>query len=345
VPSTKGKVGGKSKADSLSKFKTYLDPDYKFSANRCLEAIPLGRDAYFTKLPLSYTSTFHKDRISQCKAAFDSIAIGPAYDFYWAKLKQECEEYWLNGRRLCDAVSLTGRHCVYQIHKMPAENGMDMPQDTIGADKSNSPVTPEVIKEPTTPSVSTEDELALKPKVKIVSLSSLESLPIKAHSSGYRSIHACNCGKSRKIREDPFDLKDANYSFFQFDCCSNLISLSFPSRGILDKNVDITDHVKEQLFTQSLPSWSLTRLGSGKGGYNPDRGLIQDGFLPGYNFMLPWDIPVPKTSLNSLSDFEKGDKLVNEELEARSKGKNKDIRPTGKKRSFSSSDKKKKRRI
>jgi hypothetical protein len=31
--------------------------------------------------------------------------------------------------------------------------------------------------------------------------------PVKAHSSEYRMLHACNCGKTRTIREDPFDLK------------------------------------------------------------------------------------------------------------------------------------------
>lgn len=29
----------------------------------------------------------------------------------------------------------------------------------------------------------------------------------KHHSSEYRMLHACNCGKTRTIREDPFDVK------------------------------------------------------------------------------------------------------------------------------------------
>lgn len=45
------------------------------------------------------------------------------------------------------------------------------------------------------------------------------------HSSGAKALHACNCGRSRKTREDPFSLIDANTLFFDMPCCRLAIPL------------------------------------------------------------------------------------------------------------------------
>ncbi|XP_057315478.1 nonsense-mediated mRNA decay factor SMG8-like [Hydractinia symbiolongicarpus] len=56
-------------------------------------------------------------------------------------------------------------------------------------------------------------------------------VPYKSHSSRVTSIAACNCGRTQGTREDPFDLKSANYEFYQDlekKCCSYLTHLKFP---------------------------------------------------------------------------------------------------------------------
>lgn len=39
--------------------------------------------------------------------------------------------------------------------------------------------------------------------------------PILYHNSRARSTGACNCGRKQAPREDPFDIKAANYDFYQ----------------------------------------------------------------------------------------------------------------------------------
>ncbi|CDW54341.1 DUF2146 domain containing protein [Trichuris trichiura] len=67
------------------------------------------------------------------------------------------------------------------------------------------------------------------------------SLPVLAHDSKVAFLSTCNGGHSQSIRHDPFDLRSANYSFFEenpdFACCrfcnrgqdysSSIISLNF----------------------------------------------------------------------------------------------------------------------
>eukprot|EP00795_Rhopilema_esculentum_P006867 gene6867-12467_t len=57
-------------------------------------------------------------------------------------------------------------------------------------------------------------------------------IPCKPHSSRVTSVAACNCGRIQGTREDPFDLKVANYEFYQElerKCCSYLVHLRLPT--------------------------------------------------------------------------------------------------------------------
>lgn len=53
------------------------------------------------------------------------------------------------------------------------------------------------------------------------------------HSSGVRYVSACNCGRSKSSREDPYTVKQANYTFYVLaadECgvCDTLQALHFP---------------------------------------------------------------------------------------------------------------------
>ena len=41
--------------------------------------------------------------------------------------------------------------------------------------------------------------------------------PVLYHNSRARSTGACNCGRKQAPRDDPFDIKAANYDFYQVD--------------------------------------------------------------------------------------------------------------------------------
>ncbi|XP_053563364.1 nonsense-mediated mRNA decay factor SMG8 [Bombina bombina] len=55
--------------------------------------------------------------------------------------------------------------------------------------------------------------------------------PILYHNSRARSTGSCNCGRKQAPREDPFDIKSANYDFYQMleeKCCGKLDHINFP---------------------------------------------------------------------------------------------------------------------
>lgn len=62
--------------------------------------------------------------------------------------------------------------------------------------------------------------------------------PVLYHNSRARSTGACNCGRKQAPRDDPFDIKAANYDFYQVDSAFflSLLSVSFANYH-LSKNV------------------------------------------------------------------------------------------------------------
>eukprot|EP00794_Sanderia_malayensis_P015308 gene15308-16885_t len=57
-------------------------------------------------------------------------------------------------------------------------------------------------------------------------------IPSKPHSSRVTTVAACNCGRTQGTREDPFDLKVANYEFYKAlekKCCHYLVHFEIPT--------------------------------------------------------------------------------------------------------------------
>lgn len=91
----------------------------------------------------------------------------------------------------------------------------------------------------------------------------LTSTDTKQHSSGYVFFHACACGRSRRLCDDPFYFKDVNINFICSSDCDDLL----PSLVIPKVNLD------ERLGS----AWTLVRLGESKY-YDPSKGMMQIGF-------------------------------------------------------------------
>ncbi|CAD5221323.1 unnamed protein product [Bursaphelenchus okinawaensis] len=48
------------------------------------------------------------------------------------------------------------------------------------------------------------------------------------HFSGFSHLSTCSCGRTQKLRNDPFNVKEANYDFYQqFECCKKLENMPF----------------------------------------------------------------------------------------------------------------------
>ncbi|WVZ73090.1 hypothetical protein U9M48_021438 [Paspalum notatum var. saurae] len=106
------------------------------------------------------------------------------------------------------------------------------------------------------------------------------------HSSGYVFLHACACGRSRRLRDDPFDFQTANVSFNCFANCEDLLPTLVLPRG-------------SDTGSFSVSSWRLVRLGGARY-YKPTKGLLQSGFCSKERYLLRWMISVGKGQMRNV---------------------------------------------
>ncbi|GER39701.1 protein SMG8 [Striga asiatica] len=103
---------------------------------------------------------------------------------------------------------------------------------------------------------------------------------IKSHSSGFVYLHACGCGRTRRIRPDPFNFETANSVFDAFADCDKLL----PSVELMPGSVNGPIRAS---------SWKLIHVGSTKY-YDPSKGLMQSGFCSTQKFLLRWALFLEK---------------------------------------------------
>ncbi|KAJ0083661.1 hypothetical protein Patl1_30563 [Pistacia atlantica] len=109
---------------------------------------------------------------------------------------------------------------------------------------------------------------------------SLVGNAVKPHSSGYVFLHACACGRSRRLRSDPFDFESANSTTSCFSECDKLLP-----------KVELPEVSGVGPIQPS--SWSLIRVGGARY-YEPTKGLLQSGFSTSHKFLLKWTIFLEK---------------------------------------------------
>ncbi|PKA58808.1 hypothetical protein AXF42_Ash000901 [Apostasia shenzhenica] len=103
---------------------------------------------------------------------------------------------------------------------------------------------------------------------------------VKQHSSGYVFLHACACGRLRRVRSDPFDFESANTAFNIFTNCDDVLPALFLPK------------VSNGAPTP-CSSWSVLRVG-GANYYEPSNGLLQPGFCSTQKVLLKWAISIEK---------------------------------------------------
>ncbi|MCO5578904.1 hypothetical protein L7F22_032753 [Adiantum nelumboides] len=231
---------------TLGSLSCAADFDMRFSEEWCKRVFPTALATYTKALPPCYPTHVHLCHLEKALHSFKGLVRGPAVNLFTDKLKVECEAIWKSGRQLCDAVSLTGRPCIHKVHD--AEPG--------SSDKVKI-------------ADAKEDE-------HLGQQCEADSTRLMPHSSGVVFLHACACGRSRRLREDPFDLEVANTKFFQFPNCEDLLpSLIIPD---CDGNKPMGGS-----------AWGLVRLGGSKY-YQHSSGLLQTGFSHNKKFLSPWVI-------------------------------------------------------
>ncbi|KAI8138474.1 hypothetical protein BJV82DRAFT_523368 [Fennellomyces sp. T-0311] len=106
------------------------------------------------------------------------------------------------------------------------------------------------------------------------------------HSSGCSFFHACDCGKTQKLREDPFNVEEANIGFYErFTCCLDnghaavdLKKSTFGDEQALVKNVRHIPHFDAALLCLGPASVYRNSIGLDK----------YEGFMNNTNYLLPW---------------------------------------------------------
>nr|CAG4651668.1 EOG090X02WG [Triops cancriformis] len=89
------------------------------------------------------------------------------------------------------------------------------------------------------------------------------SLPVLPHSSGYRMVSACNCGSKQGNRDDPFDVKSANFTFYYYmneECCHRFQAVNFPvfqPGSTTARPAPVRKNVKDMDFVQCTQELSL----------------------------------------------------------------------------------------
>eukprot|EP01135_Chromosphaera_perkinsii_P005431 Nk52_evm6s349 gene=Nk52_evmTU6s349 len=270
--------GGDSVAQSL--LEPFLDADSQYSSYLCERMLPMAVDIYRGDLLPCYNRSLHQEQLNRAVSYFLTNTRGPSCSRYKEKLKQMCTEIWEDGRQLCESLSLTGRNCLYAKHKLPA--AFLKLFETVPIEQYAD------IDEKLEAGLQLEDD----------------GLEFKVHESSFRSLQGCNCGRTRKIREDPFHVKEANFLFFEdVSCCKDLPALQFPitsaefvpetpGRMQLDMPVKFDIHFRSKQDRPKFPSWSLLKVGDASV-YNPSLGLEpHEGFVKGSNYLLPWEFPL-----------------------------------------------------
>ncbi|KAI9257912.1 hypothetical protein BY458DRAFT_518492 [Sporodiniella umbellata] len=109
------------------------------------------------------------------------------------------------------------------------------------------------------------------------------------HSSGLTLFHACTCGRTQKLRDDPFDILEANFTFYdQFTCCRgkdmSFLDIKQSKLGIYQRLVLKCDG------PSSTDDAALLLLGP-HFFYKNSHGLDKtEGFLNNTNYLIPWSI-------------------------------------------------------
>lgn len=58
---------------------------------------------------------------TQAMALLTSHGRGPGVQRFLARLNVECDRLWRNGRRMCEAPSISGNPCIQPVHRLPSE--------------------------------------------------------------------------------------------------------------------------------------------------------------------------------------------------------------------------------
>ncbi|CAB4063199.1 SMG8 [Lepeophtheirus salmonis] len=211
-------------------------------------------------------------------------ARGPCAVEYAKTLQEECTYYWASSRQQCEAVSLSGKHCIKRIHgdeEIHSSNYVFNSACNCGKTQ-----------------ISRADPFNIK----------------EANFDFYFRLED-GCCQDMEHWELPFKNPSDNLHLSRISIVEDLMHLSdtLDQLSIEDSNQKSQTEFEgigynvltEEEFTKDLspelPYWSLIHMGPSSK-YSHSSGLNQPGFLGNYKHLLSWDIPITKTDLTILKE-------------------------------------------
>lgn len=93
-----------------------MDIDETFFAECCEHGLDTAISHYNEILPHHYSRTLHEEKLIQSIEVLRKYARGSQVIEYENKLKEICENTWLNGKQQCESLSLRGNPCGMPVH-------------------------------------------------------------------------------------------------------------------------------------------------------------------------------------------------------------------------------------
>ncbi|KAI8336173.1 hypothetical protein BC941DRAFT_354296 [Chlamydoabsidia padenii] len=236
------------------KIKNTVEIEKVFSRSHSQSIMQKCLDAYLQDLPPYYPQQYHLLKSGNVLRLYNSLSRGPSAADYGIRLQNECDNIWKQGRQSCEASSLTGKVCRLKI-------GHDkMEDETDGDDATHS---------------TKRDGRGL-------------TSDMEKHNSGYSFTQACSCGRSRRTREDPFDMETVNYSFYEkFTCCLG------DDHKAIDLDASTFGDQQHLVYNEdNLPIGDASLLYLGPAStYRNTVGLERyEGYTDNTNYLLPWNL-------------------------------------------------------
>lgn len=146
-------------------------------------------------------------------------ARGPLFNQYQTKLINDCNSIWLNGRQLCESISLTGHNCVNELHRLSKEGDEHESESDENENEEKTEIRSSrnvklLLNKRTGYLKRNSSNVSRNQDTNEPAVIKRKSLPVKPHNSSIVTRAASNCGEFQRDRKDPFDLREANFSFY-----------------------------------------------------------------------------------------------------------------------------------
>lgn len=82
----------------------------------CEYGLELAIESYKEMLPHHYSKDYHEQKIFQSQIVLIKYGRGKHLELCEKKLREHCDEIWLNGRQQCEYLSLRGNPCIMPKH-------------------------------------------------------------------------------------------------------------------------------------------------------------------------------------------------------------------------------------